>query len=342
MSVLQRRLLVALLAASLSAAIAVADVFAQQVARTIPDDGLATAPANAAEAKIRAALNKTCKIAYYNAPLGLVVRDLAAMYAMNIHIDAKSIDAVGIGDDTPVTLTVNNVSLKSALGLMLDQLELTWMIRHETLLITTPEVAEANLHTRVYNVRDLVVQFDAGAESILDDPQSEAVDFESLIELITTTVAPDTWDEVGGPGAIDGYHNGLSCALVISQTDLVHDEIDKLLVDLREVERETNRTAGSTNGGKQSKEHRQPQITVAVYPIIEGNGPSLEDLVELVREVVGQDKWSDESGTAVRGIAKTLVVRHNQSVHRQVQQTLQKIGVLDSSIYPLGPYYSPR
>ena len=27
-------------------------------------------------------------------------------------------------------------------------------------------------------------------------------DFESLIELITTTIAPTTWDEVGGPGSI--------------------------------------------------------------------------------------------------------------------------------------------
>ena len=34
-------------------------------------------------------------------------------------------------------------------------------------------------------------------------------DFTELIELITTTVAPDTWDEVGGPGAIDGFEGGV-------------------------------------------------------------------------------------------------------------------------------------
>jgi len=34
-------------------------------------------------------------------------------------------------------------------------------------------------------------------------------DFDSLIELITTTVAPESWDEVGGPGTIDGFEGGV-------------------------------------------------------------------------------------------------------------------------------------
>jgi hypothetical protein len=34
-------------------------------------------------------------------------------------------------------------------------------------------------------------------------------DFDSLIELITSTVRPTTWDEVGGPGSIQEYQNGV-------------------------------------------------------------------------------------------------------------------------------------
>ena len=34
-------------------------------------------------------------------------------------------------------------------------------------------------------------------------------DFESLIELIITTVAPTTWDEVGGPGSIAPFETGV-------------------------------------------------------------------------------------------------------------------------------------
>ena len=34
-------------------------------------------------------------------------------------------------------------------------------------------------------------------------------DFDTLIELITATIEPDTWEEVGGPGAIDGFPGGV-------------------------------------------------------------------------------------------------------------------------------------
>ncbi len=56
-------------------------------------------------------------------------------------------------------------------------------------------------------------------------------DFDTLIDLITTTVKPQTWDEVGGPGSISHFPNNLS--LVISQTQEVHEEIVDLLEQLR-------------------------------------------------------------------------------------------------------------
>lgn len=34
-------------------------------------------------------------------------------------------------------------------------------------------------------------------------------DFESLIDLITTTVSPQSWEEVGGPGTIDSFEGGV-------------------------------------------------------------------------------------------------------------------------------------
>ena len=56
-------------------------------------------------------------------------------------------------------------------------------------------------------------------------------DFQSLIELITSTVQPTTWDEVGGPGSIKEFATNLS--LVVSQTQDVHEEIVELLEQLR-------------------------------------------------------------------------------------------------------------
>lgn len=40
-------------------------------------------------------------------------------------------------------------------------------------------------------------------------PGGNQADFDSLIELITTTVRPTTWDEVGGPGTVSEFRNGV-------------------------------------------------------------------------------------------------------------------------------------
>ena len=59
-------------------------------------------------------------------------------------------------------------------------------------------------------------------------------DFDSLIELITSTVRPTTWDEVGGPGSIAPFETNLS--IVVSQTQEVHEEIADLLEQLRRLQ----------------------------------------------------------------------------------------------------------
>lgn len=59
-------------------------------------------------------------------------------------------------------------------------------------------------------------------------------DFDSLIELITTTVKPQTWDSVGGQGSIAPFETNLS--LVVSQTQEVHEELADLLEQLRRLQ----------------------------------------------------------------------------------------------------------
>lgn len=59
-------------------------------------------------------------------------------------------------------------------------------------------------------------------------------DFDSLIDLITSTIQPTTWDEVGGPGSIAPFETNLS--LVVSQTQEVHEELADLLDQLRRIQ----------------------------------------------------------------------------------------------------------
>ena len=59
-------------------------------------------------------------------------------------------------------------------------------------------------------------------------------DFDALIDLITTTIAPESWTDVGGPGAIREFEANLS--LVVSQTQDVHEQIADLLEQLRRLQ----------------------------------------------------------------------------------------------------------
>jgi general secretion pathway protein D len=52
--------------------------------------------------------------------------------------------------------------------------------------------------------------------------------------LITTTIAPQSWDDVGGPGSVESFDTNLS--LVVSQTQDVHEQIADLLEQLRRLQ----------------------------------------------------------------------------------------------------------
>jgi general secretion pathway protein D len=59
-------------------------------------------------------------------------------------------------------------------------------------------------------------------------------DFDTLIDIITGTVKPTSWEDVGAPGTIRG--DPLTLSLIISQTQEVHEEIVELLEQLRRLQ----------------------------------------------------------------------------------------------------------
>jgi general secretion pathway protein D len=59
-------------------------------------------------------------------------------------------------------------------------------------------------------------------------------DFDTLIDLITTTISTDSWIDNGGQGSISGFPTNLS--LVVSQTQDIHADIADLLQQLRRLQ----------------------------------------------------------------------------------------------------------
>jgi hypothetical protein len=183
-------------------------------------------PPTSAEARISAALGRSCDVMFAGEPLADVLTTLAERYKIEIEIDDKALEKAGVASDIPITRSLRGVSLKTGLKFILDELDLTVAIHNGALLVTSMLEAENLLVVKVYPVFDLVVKR-PGASS-----RSPAMDFQSLIDTITCSLAPTTWDEVGGPGAIQAFTN--SGALVIAQTGDVHEQIAALLRALRE------------------------------------------------------------------------------------------------------------
>ena len=180
-----------------------------------------------AEKKIAEALQSPTEFSFQEVPLTDVVDYLKQRHGIEIQIDTRCLDEVGIGSDMPITKSLKGVTLRSALGLMLRDLDLTYNVENEVLLITTPEEAECRLATKIYPIDDLVL--------FRDKSGKQWADFDSLIEMIQSTVHPTTWDEVGGPGSVAGFETNLS--LVVSQTQEVHEEIGELLGKVRKLGR---------------------------------------------------------------------------------------------------------
>ena len=94
---------------------------------------------------------------FSDAPLHQVVDDLRATQGMNIYVDQQALDAENVSLEHPVSIKLDQVSLKSALNLILKSVHLTYIIKDEVLQITTESQAKGKLLMVTYQVADLVI-----------------------------------------------------------------------------------------------------------------------------------------------------------------------------------------
>jgi hypothetical protein len=110
----------------------------------------------AASAKIEAALNEETRFEFEELPLHEVAEYLEDLHKIPIQIDGKSLENSGLGSDIPITKSVGGISLESALNRLLYELELTFVIENEVLMIATIELAAMNRELKVYPAIELL------------------------------------------------------------------------------------------------------------------------------------------------------------------------------------------
>jgi hypothetical protein len=249
-------------------------------------------------------------------PLDQALNLIQTDYELPIQVDRRALEDSGIGGDDIVIISVRNVSVGAALRLLLNQLDLTYAIRDEVLMITTPEEAETQLLACVYVVRDLVAR------------PGQPLDFKPLIDTIISCVATETWAENGGGEAyISHLDPGL---VVITQTQAVHAEINSLLNSLRNARRKITDSDAqvSYQAEKQEVLSKGYRLNLNESAVREKAGEKLVMMIQRLVPGAADEKSSDGQKYWIDNLPDRIVVRHRREVHEQVQQLLSDLGVL--------------
>jgi uncharacterized membrane protein YgcG len=125
--------------------------------------GAAAAPAVAqAHAPARGTLNSSQpEMRLDGVPLSDALAYLQDVTGVNMSVNWRALEAIGVARDTPVTVRLRNVKVRKALQVILNEAapgQLAYYVDQNVLQVTTKELADADMVTRVYDIRDLLVE----------------------------------------------------------------------------------------------------------------------------------------------------------------------------------------
>jgi|GEM_PF-6491381 len=113
-----------------------------------------------AEAKINAALNETSQLDCDRLPLADVIDFLKQKHGIEIVLDRRGMAESLVEPSTEITMHVKGIKLRSILGLVCDEVQLSSVRRDDVILVTSKERAEQMIETRVYPVGYEVIDVD--------------------------------------------------------------------------------------------------------------------------------------------------------------------------------------
>lgn len=140
-------------------------------------------------------------------------QDLAVLLEENALADIDMLPSDPIVDrldDVPLYLLLNRLRFRG----------IDWYYEDDVLHLTSPDVAEEKLLTIPYNVGDLL------------DQGYEVGDLEAVV---TGTIAPDTWEDLGGNGVL----SFLGDVVFVRQTGAIQRRVQGMLMGLRKHGRQT-------------------------------------------------------------------------------------------------------
>ncbi|MFT7642912.1 MAG: hypothetical protein ACI9G1_004675 [Pirellulaceae bacterium] len=246
------------------------------------------------------------ELEFIDAKLSDIVKYLSDQTKFNFRLNEKDLNDVGVDKDTRVTFQCKETSVESALSRLLKTLDLTYYLRDNVVMIWTPDSGCDWADTvKVYPVRDIV-----------DIDEAGRANYSELTDLLRRVIAPQSWNDVGGPGEINVFERGF--ALVIAQEKSTHTKIDELLQNLRE-----QRSKLSPADRKDFAEAARRPI-LKIYRYYTGDARTATELTKVLLENV--DGLNEKEAT-VNAFADRVVVKANRRTQKEVALLLQRLAL---------------
>ncbi|MBI1247307.1 hypothetical protein GC197_05610 [bacterium] len=320
-----------------------------------------TKPSAAFRAQLQANL---ARVDLHNASHEDTLASLTKDYGDQLFINWQALVDEPFLVKAPISIQLQNVTQEQALDALTDQLRLTWFTLGNVIVITTPEDSENYQDTRVYPIRDLVwhglntndpqiqemLKHQANPYDQLDGstqvwfgclgtsspyqsmplgfPEIQAPNYSALIDNITTTVEPDSWDELGGPGTIGFYY--MSDCLVVKQTQKVHRQVATALAQIRANERPVDAEALLKKFHAFEKEEIDLFYYSPVCPITGKQQLDKDDLQKIANRtmrLIEPESWQPQEHF-IDVTARGLSVRNRRYVQREVLRYLKTFEIL--------------
>jgi hypothetical protein len=177
------------------------------------------------EMKILQALDQPISVEFKGSRLQDVADYISTMTNMTIVLDKPALDENQLSYDTPVTFVLKSkVATRTALRALLNQLGLTYIVRDGVIQVTSQPRARDMMVMKSYYIGDLVsvAGLFGGATqygTALDQAQL-AQNVSGIVEMVTSSLDPMSWQGKGGNGTI-GF-NIPTMSLIVRQSAEVH------------------------------------------------------------------------------------------------------------------------
>lgn len=217
-----------------------------------------------AVSSIRHQLNATLpEVKFDGVALSDAIDFLRDVSGANISVNWKALEGAGVSKDSTLNVKLRSISLHRALDLVLGETagagKIGYTVDENVIEITTQELIDSRMYTRVYPVEDLIMEIPdftnapdfslssstssssqggggSGSNSLFSGGGSSSANTDKgktkterateLMDLIRSVVQPEIWQENGGKAVIRYYNGNLIVTAPRSVQEAIGGQFD--------------------------------------------------------------------------------------------------------------------